>query len=214
MKNILLILLALVALVGGFYWLNNYIYTEKQADVVVQDEEMQNTEELEKFVTYEDKNLGFKFDYRESPNGYKIGKIIGKNSDPNYLFISSVELMLKSDDETFTEMKNRGVSGEAPPKIYVSVYRNIDKLWPAVWADKNPMYSNINTKLGDMIETSVGGAKAVTYSADGLYVMQNFVVTNGDYVFVLTGEQIAEHDHVALDFGPLVESFKFIPSVQ
>lgn len=209
MKNILIVVLILGALVGGFYWVNSYIYNEKQSDEVINTADTKDTSTTQ-MATYIDETIGFSFDYRQSPDGYVVKEMpSGYNNSEE--FVKTIIVRLTKDEAL---LQGPNVPGEAPPAISINIFKNTEKLWPAVWADKNPMYSNTNTKPGDVIETSVGGAKAVTYSADGLYVMQNFVVTNGDYVFVLTGEQIAEHDRVALDFGQLVESFKFIPNNQ
>jgi hypothetical protein len=156
-------------------------------------------------TTYSNPGLGIEFDYEAGPNGYVVQE--STPTDPNGEIVRSIVLMRAED-----VANGMPVGGEGPPTITIMVYKNAMKQSSSVWADAHTQYSNINLKMGDALETVVGGANAVRYMADGLYASENVVVAHGENVYVITGMFLDATSDLRMDYAPLVDSFTFIPA--
>lgn len=154
------------------------------------------------YTTYAKDQIDIKFSYRVGPSGYVLEERI--SADTNNVPVRTLTLFRTED-----KLEQPPIGGEGPPVIAIIVFKNIEKIEPREWADKNIQYSNINLKIGDVIETKIGGQKAVRYMADGLYASENAIVTKGDYVYVITGQYISADSDIRRDYEPLLSSIRF-----
>jgi hypothetical protein len=159
------------------------------------------------YKTYSSGELGLEFKYRGSPDGYVLREISPSPAESASGLVSTLILVPEADSGA--EMP---VGGETPPAITLRVVKNDKKEWPAVWAEANNIWSNINLKLADPVEYTVGGAKAVRYPADGLYMSDNVVATHGEFAYVISGAYMDEDSDIRQDFLPFVESIVFVPA--
>lgn len=149
--------------------------------------------------------LGISFAYPKGSVGYMLqDDIPGMSVDPD--FEAGYMLTLERDVRAILASDE---PREGAPTIQVHIYENTEKLWPAVWAMRHPLESNIELALGESSEVAVGGAKAITYTADGLYASTVYVVTSGSYVYVFTGAYMDASDDIKKDFDTLIASVVF-----
>ncbi len=192
-KAFLITIGALIILMGGFLWLNSYIYEEKQAD----------TEE--EWLTHSEDRLQFEFTYRSSPDGYTLLQPEVSEGAPN--FEKALLLMQKTDYADFEARKDQ--PGESPPVISVLVYRNVESLNSREWAEKNAMLSNIQLTGGEIKEVSIAGSQGVRFLADGLYLLDTVVLARGDYVYLFSAGYLDENSVLRRDFDPFLNSVAF-----
>jgi hypothetical protein len=185
MKTFIYTLILVLAAAGGYLLLKDYSEVE--------------------YVTVADEEVDLKFEYRESPDGYVLEDI----SLPDSNFIKGYLLMLESDYE---ELQASTEPREGPPTISINVFKNNLNQNASVWIDQNPTYSNINLILGEADRDHVlGGANAVRYRADGLYVSEVVVVAHNGLIYVFSGAFLEEDSTIRRDFQPLLDSVEFIP---
>lgn len=158
------------------------------------------------YRTYFNERLGIEFKYRESPDGYVLTEYTPSVIDGTLGLVSTLVLMPEKDS-----LRGLPEGGETPPAITVRIVKNDKKEWPAVWAESNNDWSGISLKRAEPVEYTVGGAKAVRYPSDGLYMTDNVVATHGDFAYVISGAYLDEASKIRLDFLPFVESIRFIP---
>lgn len=156
-------------------------------------------------VIFTDQEINLEFTYPEGDDGY-ILKQMGASGE--VLGLVDFIVLTKTEDT----LKEIPIGGEGPAIISIAVYENTKKEWPAVWVMNNPRLSNYNLKMEEPRETSVDGAKAVNYFADGLYASNNFIVTNGKYVYVFSGQYLDKDSKIFTDFENILSSVKFIPN--
>lgn len=155
--------------------------------------------------TLTDPRIGLRLQYRTEPNGYVV-RSIAPSPESNPAFLKGYQFMLRSDQEN---LENGGAM-EGPATIDVHVYKNTDRLAPSVWASSNPLLSNIELARSDIEEGSVGGANAVRYLVDGLYLIETAVIAQGSMIYVVTGAYVSEDDWTYLDFEDTLNSIEFI----
>lgn len=158
-------------------------------------------------TTYSNADVGVAFDYPAGPEGYILQELT--SADPATGLVRSV-VLIHADD--YASVVNPPVGGEGPPVIALNVFTNSKNQFPLVWAEENIAYSSINLKQGETAEAVVGGANAIRYNADGLYASDNVVVAHGGFVYVFTGQYLDANSDLKRDFGPIVESVRFIPA--
>lgn len=156
------------------------------------------------YPNYSNEVLGIEFAYRAGPDGYVIQE--HTSSRPTEDLLGTIVLMRTEDAE-----RPMPVGGEGPATITIQAIKNSKNQQPAVWADANNIYSNINLKIGEVSEYVVGGANAIRYSATGLYESDNVVVAHGGNVYVITGSYMDAESDLRKDFAVLLESIRFIP---
>jgi hypothetical protein len=192
MKNITLILLAVVILAGGTY------------AVLRSNPERTNESQQSQYSTYSNSELGLELDYRTAPDGYVLQELTPSDSRNELM---RMLVLARAED-----VENIPVDGEGPPTITIQVLKNLKKQQPQAWADTHHQYSSINLKGSDVRETVVGGANAVRYMADGLYASDTTVVAHGDNMYVISGMFINEDSAIRRDYQPLLDSVRFIPA--
>lgn len=167
------------------------------------DREKTNDSLKGQFTKFNSSELGIEFSYPVGPEGYILEEMNWTDNNPNYI---RTIILMRSEDKA----KEMPVGGEGPPTITINIFKNPLRQWPQIWADSNIQYSNIDLKIGDILETAVGGAKTVRYMAGGLYSSDNAVVAHGDSIFVFTGMFLDENSDIKKDFEPILNSVNFI----
>lgn len=188
MKKFLIILAVIVVIVAGF------LFAKSSPSGV-------NNVEL---TTFSSSELGLEFNYKAGSDGYVLEEMSSSavGSGPMKTLV-----LTRSEDK----LSGVPVGGEGPPTITLNIFDNKNKQWPQTWVDTHTQYSNINLKITNPVETSIGGAKAIRYMADGLYVSDNVVITHGDSVYMVSGMFLEEDSNLRRDFQPLLDSIRFIP---
>lgn len=149
------------------------------------------------------------FDYRTTPQGYILIEP-EVPSEESSLFQTFV-LALKKEYEEFVASS---IAREGPPTITLSVFENPDNRSPASWAETNPNYSNVSLMRGDFESATVGGEEAIHYLVDGLYLTKTYVVSHGEFIYLIAGSYLEEGSLIHEDFRPFVESITFITEVR
>tara|TARA_R110000824_G_scaffold401771_1_gene615627 strand:- start:316261 stop:317022 length:762 start_codon:yes stop_codon:yes gene_type:complete len=193
MKNILISILVLVAvgLLGA--------YLLKATPQSGQGDSVTHTLEAE----------GLVFTYKGGAEGYQLEEQDVAGSE-NAQLQKSITLTPTKDYE---DQKTRE-GGEGSPSWHLTVYRNDPKQSPSVWVDANPSDSNIRLATGPVQEAVVGGANAVAYTIDGLYMTDVVVIANGGLIFMASGAYENDTSATKRDFASWIESFKFIPTAE
>jgi hypothetical protein len=164
-------------------------------------------QEMDGTAVYTNSALGYEFTYRTGPNGYVVEE--ASKADPDNELLSHIMLVRTKD---LPMIQNPPAGSEGPATINIAVYKNTKKQQPLNWADEHTQASNISLKTGDVSEAVSGGANAIRYKADGLYVMDILIVAHGGNIYVIDGQYADENSDLKKDFSPIVESLKFIPS--
>ncbi|RJQ35052.1 hypothetical protein C4556_00875 [Candidatus Parcubacteria bacterium] len=159
----------------------------------------------ELWTRYTNENIGFSFEYRERPQGYFLQEPRGTDEHPD--FVKALVLTNKQEYEELLQSTN---GREGPPTITTLIFNNPERLSPSAWADANPGLSNIGLIRGEVVETSVAGAPAIRYAADGLYLSDNVIIANGSYIYAITGFYLEEDSRIREDFEPFLHSITFM----
>lgn len=206
MNKLLVLIASSLVLVGSFYAFNNFIYQEKQGDEVpvVSDENAD-------YDAFTDNTTGVTFEYKTAPEEYVVDNMtefIG-NEVPGVTVIKAFRVMNAREKY---ELENSEVGREGPPTINLLVFENTNRQSASRWVDSVPQYSNIDLVIGEVDRDAVvGGANAVRYRTDGLYLSENVVVTHGGLIYHFTGSFLEEDSTIHNDFKRLVDSVVFIP---
>ena len=153
---------------------------------------------------YIDPALGFGFEYKKGKSGYVLD-VPPHGNEEAADFEDAIVLMQKVDYDAVQS----GSAMEGPPSITLLVYKNPKKLSARAWADANESVSNINLKIGEILDTTIQRAKGIRYEVDGLYRAETLVVTYGDYVYVLSGSYLDTESAIHKDFSALLGTFIF-----
>ncbi len=108
---------------------------------------------------------------------------------------------------------------ETPPAITVLVFERvagdeatedstleIEKI--KQWAENNPLTSLALART-PVVDTLVDGIQAISYSADGLYLQDVYVVKYGDLMYLFVGQYLAEGDLLNVAFKEVMKSVLF-----
>lgn len=207
MNKVIVALVILIALVGGFFILNSYIYQEKQADEVA----VVSPERDVYLEQFEDPAVELAFDYLGGPDGYIIDDLSDFSSEESQTIEVVKMYRIMNKKEKF-ELENSEVAREGSPAIQVTVFRNDQNQSADVWIDSYPQFSNISLLLDEVSPTEIaGGVNAIRYRTDGLYVSDNVVVANGDFIYHFIGSYLEPDSFIHQDFKGIVDSVRFIP---
>lgn len=185
-KNIIALIILL--LIGGS------LYFLLKSGILESPERLENS--------YRNEVYGISFEY---PEGYVLDERELGNGERRHYHISLFE------DTPFVRdlLAGNVIGTEAPPAISVDFFQNNldnEPLWR--WIRGN---NNSNWKLSDerYASTTVGGAEAVKYTADGLYRGDYIVFLHGGNVVMLSVTYHTQGDKLRDDFGKtVVPSFK------
>jgi hypothetical protein len=154
---------------------------------------------------YENPDVGLTFYYQKSPDGYRLDTE-GYEFSTDPLFVTGALLMNKSEAE---ELLSSVEPREAPPATTLRVYQNPEGLSPEEWAEANPSETYFERALAEPAEISVGLKDAIGYTVDGLYLIDVYVVTYGEYALVITGEYMEYESEPFHDIERLVRTIVF-----
>lgn len=191
MKNFYNILPILIALSIGIYF-----------TLTVDEKAVVNNSNA--YLNYSNVVFGIQFAYRAGPDGYVIQEYLPQREMKDSL---GTIVVMRTEDAR----RKIPVDSEGPATITIQAIKNSKKQQPAVWADANNLYSNINLKTGEVSEYVLDGENAIRYSATGLYESDNIVVAHGENVYVITGNYMDAESELRKDFAVLLESIRFIP---
>jgi hypothetical protein len=208
MNKFIVVCVAVCALIGVFFVFNAYIYQEKQAEEL-------GTELPARDVylnQFEDESIGIAFDYPGGPDGYVLddtSSLMGEEVQGARVVKVYRILNLKEK----SELENSEAGREGPPSIQLMVFKNNLNQSASMWVDTHPEFSNIEMATGEVDRDGVvGGANAVRYTTDGLYMTETVVIAHGDFVYQLTGGYLEPNSIIHQDFKALVDSVRFVPS--
>src|SRR3990167_6780193 len=159
------------------------------------------------WTRYTNEDVGFSFEYRERPQGYFLQEPRGADEHPDF-----AEVLVLTNKKEHEELLQSTNGREGPPTITMLIFNNPERLSPSAWADANLGLSNIGLIRGEVVETSVAGAPAIRYTADGLYLSDTLIVANGGYIYAITGSYLEENSRIRQDFEPFLASITFIPA--
>jgi hypothetical protein len=163
-----------------------------------------NSEEKlsDNLVVYESERFGFQFSYRDGADGYVLEKI-GEEGE----FAEIIILIPTIDYQSIIRGEREG--GEGPPTINIFVTNNLDDRTLTQWTMDNQQVTNVHLVTSDILETSVHGREAISYSADGLYPSRNIVINNGSLIFYFSGSYLEIDSAIFRDFQSIIDSLKF-----
>ncbi len=186
-------------LVGAFFALNSYIYSQKQIPNPAPSE----TEVLRAEIA--EPTIGLSFSYRIGEEGYELlATSTGMSVDPE--FKAGYMLTRISDVRA---MEQNPAPTEGAPTIQVRAYRNTQKLSLEDWAQTHPLETNIELAFESSVEETIAGAPAIMFRADGLYASFVYVVEKNGFIYVFTAAYIDEADPIVADFNELLASVEF-----
>ncbi len=155
-----------------------------------------------KIVEKVDTVNGIKFSYRTEPKGYVL-----LEQDGIYQFF------LQEEYDVLQDAIARGEGRDGPQSIRVRIFDNESGLTASQWADRFTRESGINIITGEIDrEEILAGVNALRYTIDGLYLIDTWVVANGDKIFLLSGPTGSEHPIIGPDFQSFLQSVEFIPT--
>lgn len=225
-----------IALIGGFYAFNSYIYHEKKADSegkmcaqVLTDARDPSTGHVETFPTPCDVPDGWEVLTGENTTfqrgdellrayeNNQVGLRFEYRVEPDgYILIDQeeeyvsdetlVEHISLFDTSDYLELVVSSVPREGPPGITVFMFSNPTNRSPEEWVNANERFSNIQLALTDIVDTTVSGMPAVRYTTDGLYTTDNVVVTHENHSIMFSGGYAYEDAVIRDDFEELLNS--------
>ena len=180
-----------IGIIGLYFGVDNYVYDMKPEAG---------------YVTHEDGDMDLKFEYRDDATGYVLQEL--EIEDRESGFMKGYQLMLKED---YAELELSDAPRDGPPTIAIITYENDSNLTPEVWAEENPIYSNIAIALEEPTEYSVDGVMATRYMVDGLYRSDIVLVSKNNLIYMFSGSFLTEDSAVRRDYEPLLNSIEFLP---
>ena len=180
-----------IGIIGLYFGVDNYVYDMKPEAG---------------YVTHEDGDMDLKFEYRDDATGYVLQEL--EIEDRESGFVKGYQLMLKED---YAELELSDAPRDGPPTIAIITYENDSNLTPEVWAEENPIYSNIAIALEEPTEYSVDGVMATRYMVDGLYRSDIVLVSKNNLIYMFSGSFLTEDSAVRRDYEPLLNSIEFLP---
>lgn len=161
------------------------------------------------FQKYRNADLGLSFTYRKFPNGYTLIEKDGVVYNDQSTGVDVEKVYILMDTEEYNEFASSTIPREGPPTIAVTVMKNPNSLSLENWVKTQTQWSLYN--LGDKVLTSreVGGARALGYTADGLYPNDMIVVENNSRIYIISGAYINPNDPIREDFQTFVKSLLF-----
>ena len=201
-------------IVGAFFALNSYIYSQKQIpnpDVVVQNEST--------YTEVTNEKSGLTFSYRSDVTGYEL-KTLGAEMSGLSEFVTGYQMTSKADLASMAETP----WGEGPATIDVRVYKNNQALSLMEWAQTHAVETNIEFAFELPTSTTIAGEEAIVFKADGLYASNVYLVENDGFIIMFTGWYVDESDIIVTDFKdvltsvrlsePEVDALSYTPQVQ
>ena len=148
------------------------------------------------------KEVGLSFVYQVVPEGYLF------NTDNSQLSANSdyvTGYRLTPEEHSFDASQDN-VPGEGPETIDIKIYRNSQNFSVEEWVNEYDRESYIERSIGSSTKLRVGDYPALHYKADGLYVIDVYVVVANNFVYLFTGPGHAAASRLTEDYGELLTS--------
>ncbi len=197
MKRSLIAIVTFVVLCAGLYIAVQHLGGQEEAG-----------ERDISLTQFSDSSIQLAFDYPTGPDGYTVEDVTNLNTtEPTVVKAYSI-----INTKEKAELESSDTAREAPPTIQLVVYRNEQNQSANMWVDANPQLSNTGLLMGEIDRDAVvGGANAVRYTIDGLYMADNVVVANGGYIYYFSGSYLEADSYIRQDFTALIDSVRFTP---
>lgn len=206
MNKIIAVLLGFFVLVGVFLALKNYQYQGKIDDKV-------NMQATSSYETFTDPAAGLEFTYKVAPDGYVVDDLSSQVVEEAPAGVEVVKAYRLMNQEEKLELEHSTVAREGPPAINLFVLTNPLHRPASTWVDEVPQFSNIEMVVGEVDRDAVvGGANAVRYTIDGLYLTDTVVVASGGFIYLFTGSYLEPEATIHQDFKALLDTVSFIPT--
>lgn len=163
-------------------------------------------EAQEGMQTVADEGTGITFTYKAGNGGYRLIEPATTQYGDDSLVKAYV--MMPEEDYQRIERGEYG-AGEAPPTITLFVLNDADDSDATEWARAHNLFTNIELAMGTPTQTTVGGADALQYRADGLYAMDTYIVSSNGKKYVISGSFISAGTPITADFAALLGSISF-----
>lgn len=201
------ILLGLAVLIVGIYFT---FQTESNTETARTDVQTQPDSDSPEYEVYKIEELEVQFAYKTSMDGYEVEELTDTLSvSPEGTEILGAYQIINSREKI--ELENSESAREFPPTINLMVFKNLQNQSASRWVDSFSTFSNVDRAISTVDRDAViGGANAVRYQSDGLYVTDTAVVAHGGYVYLFTGAFIEENSEIHTDFKALLDSVQFI----
>ncbi len=202
MKKIYIVFIVIIVCLFGLWY---FVYRNQQSLSPQADQYTSTTTQTrtnEETQKYADPIYSFSFQY---PDRYVFNEPI-LDSPKEVQLEKTIMLVLQKD----YEFMRRAEMTESPPVIIIQVIRNPERLSPAEWARGSQVRSLFGSEVSKKTEILFNGNPAIRFSSDGLYAAQNFVISYGEYMYVLSGQYIDTKSPLYTDFLGIVSSFKFL----
>src|SRR3989344_3816751 len=187
-KILIGIVIAIAILGGGFFWLNNYIYQEKQGD---------GGGEETSVPTYTSEKYGISFTY---PSTYQLSE---REAPGSALREHHTITLMRTVDLPAPE------GGEGPPAISIDIYQNnLDKQTTEGWIRGS---SNWNFKLspeGRLASTTIDGKPALSYRWSGLYEGTTIALAQPNWIYAFTVTYLEPGADIVQDFVTVRDSVR------
>ncbi len=209
MNKVVIALVVVIAVVCGFFIINKNSSQEGGTDTVI-------PEAVERDVhlgQFEDQSIGLAFDYPEGSDGYVIDDVteLVREEFPGSEVVQAYRIM--NAKEKF-ELENSEGGREGSPAMQLMVFKNDQRQTASMWVDATPKFSNIGMAFGEVDRDAVvGGANAVRYTTDGLYLTDNIVVASGNLTYHFSGSYLEVDSVIHQDFEGIINSVRFVPLV-
>lgn len=140
----------------------------------------QPTIESDNSEIFDDASLGFKFEYRMSPNGYILEELpVSANDDKD---LQKALLLIRIKDSE--EMKAATGPREGTPSISILMFRSTTQNLEE-WLLEKSGFSNYTENSEEEIQ--IDGKRALYYEWEGLYDGKSIVFQHKDTIFLITG---------------------------
>jgi hypothetical protein len=148
------------------------------------------------------KEEGLSFVYQVVPEGYLFHK-------DNSQFSAHTDYVtgyrLTPEDHSFGASLD-DVPGDGSETIDIKIYRNSQNFNVEEWVNEYDRESHKERIIGSFVKLRVGDYPALHYKADGLYVIDVYVVVASNFVYMFTGPGHAAASRLTEDYGELLTS--------
>ncbi len=157
----------------------------------------------EEWQRYRNDDLGLRFEYRITPEGYLLVEQ-DELQVPSDTLIEYVSLF---DRKEYAALLESTEAREGPPAISILVFENPDALTAREWIEAERILSNIQLVQGDIRTYTISGVDAIRYTTDGLYTNDTIVAENNGRIYMISGSYAQEDSSIREDFLDMLMHF-------
>jgi hypothetical protein len=205
MKKVAISLLLVVLIAGVFFLLQWNGIKNDEINGQIDEDSGQPNIEADIQNSFEDSELGFRFEYRVSPRGYILEELLlGEKDNPD---IKKAIILTRISD--YEELQNSIVGREGPPNMNVLIFESKDSDLEE-WLLRKSLFTNYKKNAGKKF--SIGRTEGIKYSWDGLYQGETVAVLKNEMIYLFTSSYLrGVDDGRQADFKYLLESVLFDP---